>query len=87
MTASISCATHSFATNGFAWDRIPLLGLSVWLNLAAVLANWRVAANRRGLWLTGAWTVRHIPWNQLKTAQYTDDGSVKIRSQTAIPGT
>ncbi|MET9716858.1 hypothetical protein ABZZ46_15770 [Streptomyces rochei] len=66
MTAGISYATHSFATDGFAWDLIPLLGLSIWLNLAAVLLNWRVTADRRGLWLTGAWTVRHIPWKQLK---------------------
>ncbi|MFF9453584.1 hypothetical protein [Streptomyces flaveolus] len=79
VTAGISYATHSFATDGFAWGLIPLLGLSIWLNLAAVLLNWRVTADSTGLWLTGAWTVRHILWEQLKTAQYTEEGSVKIR--------
>ncbi|MDT0478608.1 hypothetical protein [Streptomyces doebereineriae] len=79
VAAGIAYFTRSLVTDGFGWEILPLLGLLIWINLAAVLLNWRVTADSTGLRLTGAWTVRHVPWEQLRAARYTDEGSVEIR--------
>ncbi|MGH1556075.1 hypothetical protein ACRAWF_42695 [Streptomyces sp. L7] len=80
MAAGIAYFTQSLVTDGFGWEILPLLGLLMWINLAAVLLNWRVTADSTGLWLAGAWTVRHVP---LGTAaggpQYTAEGGVRLR--------
>ncbi|GAB2596441.1 hypothetical protein GCM10027168_31570 [Streptomyces capparidis] len=37
-----------------------------WLVKAiAAAANWRVTADRDGLWIAGAWRVRRVPWEEL----------------------
>ncbi|MGW1603053.1 hypothetical protein [Streptomyces eurythermus] len=70
---------HLLATDGFAWHLLlPLLILPVCIHFTALLLNWRVTADSTGLWLTGAWTVRRIPWERLRKAEYTDQGSVEI---------
>ncbi|MFB7558830.1 hypothetical protein [Streptomyces brevispora] len=70
---------HLLATDGFDWHLLlPLLTLPVWIHFAALLFNWRATADSTGLWLTGAWTVRHIPWERLRRAEYTDQGSIEI---------
>ncbi len=58
---------------------VALLGLLVLIHPAATLLNWRVTADGAGLWLTGAWTARHVPWQDLASAVHTRDGSVRIR--------
>lgn len=79
VAASISYFTHSLVADGFGWELIPLIGLLFWINLGAILLNWRVTADSTGLWLAGAWTVRHVPWERLRAAQYTGEGSVEMR--------
>ncbi|MFK4101492.1 hypothetical protein ACI2L1_15685 [Streptomyces sp. NPDC019531] len=79
MAAGIAYFTHSPMTDGFGWEILPLLGLLMWINLTAILLNWRVTADSTGLWLAGAWTIRHVPWERLRAARYTDEGSVEIR--------
>ncbi|MEU9167929.1 hypothetical protein AB0D34_09050 [Streptomyces sp. NPDC048420] len=79
LTAGISYFTQSLVTDGFGWEILPLLGLLMWTNLVAVLLNWRVTADDTGLWLAGAWRVRHVPWERLRAVQYTREGSVEIR--------
>ncbi|MBK3563722.1 hypothetical protein [Streptomyces sp. MBT62] len=79
VAAGIAYFTQSLVTDGFGWEILPLLGLLMWINLAAVLLNWRVTADSTGLWLAGAWTVRHVPWERLRAAQYTAEGGVEIR--------
>lgn len=83
LTAAVATGTfliaHSLATDGFHWHLLLLLALPVWTNLAAVLLNWRGTADNTGLWLTGAWTVWHVPWEQLRAAEYTKEGSLEIR--------
>jgi hypothetical protein len=70
---------HLLATDGLGWRLLlPLLTLPVWIHFVALLLNWRVTADCTGLWLTGAWTVRHIPWERLRKAEYTDQGSIEI---------
>jgi hypothetical protein len=38
----------------------------------ATLLNWRVTADRSGLWLAGAYKVRHVTWEELRGAACTD---------------
>ncbi|WNZ10171.1 hypothetical protein [Streptomyces sp. 11x1] len=78
VATGLSLAAQDLATDGFDWGLLPFLGLSILINLAAILLNWRVIADSTGLWLTGAWTVRHVPWEQLRAAKYTDEGGVEI---------
>ncbi|MEV6019484.1 hypothetical protein [Streptomyces sp. NPDC051997] len=54
-----------------------LLLLSL-LATAAQLLNWRVTADSSGLWLSGGWKLRHLPWEHLRSARYTRDGGVEI---------
>ncbi|WP_183154904.1 hypothetical protein [Streptomyces shenzhenensis] len=80
LTAGVSFTAHSLATDGFHWHLLlPPLMLPIWIRFAAVLLNWRATADSTGLWLTGAWTVRHVPWERLRAAEYTDEGGVEIR--------
>ncbi|MEU6379083.1 hypothetical protein [Streptomyces sp. NPDC046909] len=69
---------HDTAANGIGWHSVLLLGMLWWIGPAAVQLNWRVTADRTGLWLTGAWTVRHFPWEQVKGARYTREGSIEF---------
>ncbi|WP_405680181.1 hypothetical protein [Streptomyces sp. NBC_01238] len=80
VATGVTFTAHSLATDGFHWHLLlPLLSLPIWMHFAAVLLNWRATADSTGLWLTGAWTVRHVPWERLRAAEYTDEGSVEIR--------
>ncbi|WP_181387070.1 hypothetical protein [Streptomyces sp. Act143] len=78
VTAGLSYAANSLATDGFHWELIPLLALPLWLPFAAVLLNWRVTADNTGLWLTGAWSTQHVPWERLRAATYTAEGTVEV---------
>ncbi|MGP3984021.1 hypothetical protein [Streptomyces sp. KR80] len=42
------------------------------LTMGAARLNWRITADRDGLWMTGAWRVRHLPWNRLDVVVYED---------------
>lgn len=77
--AGIGYFAHSLATEGFGWDVLPLVGIFWWTGPAAALLNWRVTADSTGLWLTGAFTVRHVPWDRLRAARYTREGNVEMR--------
>ncbi|MFB6989334.1 hypothetical protein [Streptomyces sp. NPDC056304] len=80
VATGVSFTARSLATDGFHWHLLlPLLALPIWIRFAAVLLNWRATADSTGLWLTGAWTVRHVPWERLRAAEYTDEGGVEVR--------
>ncbi|MEV6165925.1 hypothetical protein AB0L71_29225 [Streptomyces sp. NPDC052052] len=79
VVAGVWGLTRSLITDGFGWDVIPVLGLLMMVDLVAKLLNWRVTADSTGLWLTGAWKVRHAPWERVRAAEYTEDGSVEVR--------
>ncbi len=69
---------HSFITDGIGWRifLVPLLVASS--GSAAQLLNWRVLADVSGLWLTGAWRVRHVPWDRMRGARCADGEGVAI---------
>ncbi|WP_206300964.1 hypothetical protein [Streptomyces populi] len=56
-----------------------LLCVLTWLGTAAELLDWRVTADSSGLWLSGRWKVRHLPWDDLRSVRYTKEGSVTVR--------
>ncbi len=94
LTAGALAATgyfaHSLAAEGFGWDIIPLLGVLMSTGLVGALLNWRVIADSTGLWLTGAFTVRHVPWDRLRAVRYTEEGGLDVHltdgSTWPLPG-
>jgi hypothetical protein len=78
MVAGVASITRSLVTDGVDWHAALLLGLPAWGGSAAELLNWRVTADSSGLWLSGRWKVRHVPWESLRSVRYTKEGSVEI---------
>jgi hypothetical protein len=56
------------------WLLVLVLGMPWLISSVATALNWRVTADQRGLWVTGAWRVRHVPWNRIAGVHHTDDG-------------
>lgn len=78
ITAGVAFVGRSLVTEGFGWRVLLLPGLLAWSGSAAELLNWRVVADSSGLWLAGAWRVRHVSWKRLRSIRRTDEGSVEI---------
>ncbi|MFE2533308.1 hypothetical protein [Streptomyces sp. NPDC059371] len=80
MIAGVAVDTRSLVTDGIDVPGVFfLLCLLTWLGTAAELINWRVTADSSGVWLTGVWKVRHVPWDRLRPVRYTKEGSVETR--------
>ncbi|WP_392964832.1 hypothetical protein [Streptomyces sp. LN245] len=80
MIAGVAFNARTLVTDGIGLKAVFfLLCLLTWLGNAAELLNWRVTADSSGLWLAGGWKVRHVPWNRLRSARYTKDGTARIR--------
>ncbi|WP_328450164.1 hypothetical protein OG780_20205 [Streptomyces sp. NBC_00386] len=78
--AGVAFNARTLVTDGIGLKAVFfLLCLLTWLENAAELLNWRVTADSSGLWLAGGWRVRHVPWNRLRSARCTKDGTVQIR--------
>ncbi|MGW0967687.1 hypothetical protein [Streptomyces sp. NPDC002516] len=70
---------RTLVTDGFGVKAaLYVLFLLSWLATAAQLLNWRVTADSSGLWLSGGWKLRYLPWEHLRSAGYTRDGGVEI---------
>ncbi|MEU3862369.1 hypothetical protein AB0F03_34390 [Streptomyces sp. NPDC028722] len=78
MIAGVTFGVHLLVTEGFGWKVLLLLGPLTLADAAAVQLNWRVTADSSGLWLAGAWKVRHVPWERVRAVRYTAEGSVEI---------
>ncbi|MDT0400551.1 hypothetical protein [Streptomyces edwardsiae] len=61
--------------DGPSWTWL-LLAVGVpWLVTAVATAlTWRITADRDGLWVTGAWRVRRVPWDVITSVRHADDG-------------
>ncbi|MEU6080034.1 hypothetical protein [Streptomyces sp. NPDC047108] len=62
------------------WYALLVVFLGSVLTVAAGMLNWRATADRDGLWLTGAWRVRHLPWDRLGIARY-ENGELRVRER------
>ncbi|MEE1939692.1 hypothetical protein V1L54_09740 [Streptomyces sp. TRM 70361] len=57
-----------------SWQTLMLvLGLRWLIGSVSTAFGWRVTADRGGLWVTGAWRVRRVPWERLGAVQHTAD--------------
>ncbi|MEV6317865.1 hypothetical protein [Streptomyces sp. NPDC051776] len=62
------------------WYALLVIFLGSVLTMAAGMLNWRATADRDGLWLTGAWRVHHLSWDQLGVARY-DNGELRVNAR------
>ncbi|MFD4975218.1 hypothetical protein [Streptomyces sp. NPDC058424] len=62
----------------------PLLWVAVSTWAVPVVGGWRITADAEGVWLTGVWKVRHIPWNQVTRVTHTKDGVVEISGSGGV---
>ncbi len=69
IVAAFAFLVHLLVTEGFGWKVLLLPGPLTMAGPAASRLNWRVTADRSGLWLTGPWRVRHIPWEKLRAVR------------------
>jgi hypothetical protein len=72
-------AVLKFALDDMGVDTLlPLLGLALAPGGLSIFLNWRVTADRSGLWLAGAYKVRQVTWEELRAVGCTG-GALEIR--------
>ncbi|MFC7989998.1 hypothetical protein ACFUV2_11915 [Streptomyces pilosus] len=58
-----------------SWTWLFLIAGVPWLVTAVATAlTWRITADRDGLWVTGAWRVRRVPWDVITSVRHSEDG-------------
>ncbi|MFJ3163176.1 hypothetical protein [Streptomyces kanasensis] len=63
----------------FTWTSVvPLVGLFFVVSSASTALGWRLTADRDGLWVAGAWRVRHVPWDRVLTVRHRSGGDIVI---------
>lgn len=78
MLAWTAWVTHTVASGG-SWGPLLSLGAVAFMSLDALqMLDWRVVADRSGLWLTGAWRTRHVPWDRVERTWIASQGHVGI---------
>ncbi|MET9347036.1 hypothetical protein [Streptomyces termitum] len=61
--------------DGPSWHWLWLaVGLPWLVTAVATALTWRITADRDGLWVTGAWRVRRVPWDVITSVRHSDDG-------------
>ncbi|MFD8940284.1 hypothetical protein ACFV0R_34385 [Streptomyces sp. NPDC059578] len=71
---------------GFSWQWIFLLLGVPWLvHSVSTALNWRVTADRDGVWVCGPWRVRHVPWTEVTDVhQRADALTVELKGGSEI---
>ncbi|MFH9178257.1 hypothetical protein [Streptomyces albogriseolus] len=60
---------------GPSWSWLWLVPALPWLLTSVATAlTWRITADRDGLWVTGAWRVRRVPWDVITSVRHHEDG-------------
>ncbi|WP_228979839.1 hypothetical protein [Streptomyces sp. DH12] len=63
----------------FTWTSVvPLVGLFFVVSSASTALGWRLTADRDGLWVAGAWRVRHVPWDRVMTVRHRSGGDIVV---------
>ncbi|MFG3495255.1 hypothetical protein [Streptomyces sp. NPDC047928] len=71
---------------GFSWSWLWLgLGLPWLVASVATALNWRITADRDGLWVARAWRVRRIEWSRITGVRHTND-AIRIELSPAGEG-
>ncbi|GHH45220.1 hypothetical protein [Streptomyces candidus] len=71
--------------DGPSWHWLWLVVSVPWLVTAVATAlAWRITADRDGLWVTGAWRVRRVPWTEILSVRHSDDG-IRVERATNSP--
>lgn len=61
-------------SDGLSWKSLlAVLVLPMLISSIATALNWRLTADRDGVWVAGPWRVRHIPWNSVTGARHSSD--------------
>ncbi len=61
-----------------SWTWLFLIAGVPWLVTAVATAlTWRITADRDGLWVTGAWRVRRVPWDVITSVRHSAD-SIRV---------
>ena len=76
--AVIKFVLDEVRAGSLGWHVLPMLGLASVPGALATFLNWRITADRSGLWLAGAYKVRHLTWDELRAVVYTG-GVIEIR--------
>ncbi|CAM5634247.1 hypothetical protein GCM10010329_22950 [Streptomyces spiroverticillatus] len=53
-----------------------VVSLPFWLTAAATALNWRVTADRSGVWVAGAWRVKLVRWEEIEKVDTANDSFV-----------
>ncbi|MEU6227033.1 hypothetical protein [Streptomyces sp. NPDC047042] len=69
--AVIKFGLDEVGADTLGWHALPLLALAFVPGGVATFLNWRVTADSSGLWLAGAFRVRHVTWEELRAVGYT----------------
>lgn len=61
--------------DGPTWHWLmPAVALPWLVTSVATALTWRITADRDGLWVTGAWRVRRVPWHAITSVRHHEDG-------------
>lgn len=61
--------------DGPSWSWLFLVvGLPWLVTVVGTALTWRITADHEGLWVTGAWRVRRVPWSVITSVGQSDDG-------------
>ncbi|KAF0647326.1 MULTISPECIES: hypothetical protein [Streptomyces] len=56
----------------------PLIGLFFVVTSASTVLNWRITADRDGLWIAGPWRVRRVLWGDVEAVRHNRGGDLVV---------
>ncbi|MEU9606588.1 hypothetical protein [Streptomyces sp. NPDC048057] len=58
----------------WSWHKVlALFALSFFTTIVATALNWRLTADRGGVWVRGGWRVRHVRWERIAGVRHAHD--------------
>ncbi|MFJ2743217.1 hypothetical protein ACIO3O_26570 [Streptomyces sp. NPDC087440] len=80
--AMAGAAVYLVLTQEFTWSSgVLIAGAAFWTSAAATGLNWRVTADRSGVWVTGAWAVKAVPWEEIQKVVIDHDSFAVHRAK------
>ncbi|MEU5974844.1 hypothetical protein [Streptomyces sp. NPDC047315] len=59
----------------WTWYKVvALFGLPYFMTMVSTALNWRLTADRSGVWVAGGWRVRQVRWEQVTGVRHAHDG-------------